>query len=148
MSPLRSLLATLLLSSLALLAACSGTPHKLPPVTTGEPSSAPTQPGTSTPVPAPPPAVREPATPEPVPQAQTSLLAKADSARARGDYDQALAILERAQRIDPDNAEVYLAMARTQAAAGHADKARTVAERGLLYCGGAAQCNALRAFLN
>ena len=35
-------------------------------------------------------------------------MAKADDARDQGDYDQALAYLERAQRIDPDNAEIYL----------------------------------------
>ena len=40
------------------------------------------------------------------------LLAKAEQATARGDYEQALALLERAQRIDPDSAEIYLQLAR------------------------------------
>ena len=74
------------------------------------------------------------------------LLAKARQAAERGDYEQALALLERAQRIDPDSAEVYLCMAQTHRARGDAVQARATAERGLLYCETAAQCEALRAF--
>ncbi len=53
-------------------------------------------------------------------------------------------MLERAQRIDPDSAEIYLAMARTHQASGDTSQARAVAERGLLYCNGRAECDALR----
>jgi tetratricopeptide (TPR) repeat protein len=68
----------------------------------------------------------EPAEPEPdTSSAYKGLLNKANSAAARGDYEQALALLERAQRIDPDaapramtrwqpprqNAECFTAMA-------------------------------------
>jgi tetratricopeptide (TPR) repeat protein len=74
------------------------------------------------------------------------LLAQAGQAAGRGDYEQALALLERAQRIDPDSAEVYLEMAKTHAARGDTVQARAVAERGLLYCSSASQCAALRAF--
>jgi Tfp pilus assembly protein PilF len=73
------------------------------------------------------------------------LLAKAEQATRRGDYEQALALLERAQRIDPDSAEVYLCMAQTHRAKGDAAQARATAERGLLYCATDAQCDALRA---
>lgn len=72
------------------------------------------------------------------------LLDRAEAAAARGDYEQALALLERAQRIDPDSAEVYLAMARTHRATGDHDRARATAERGLFYCARSAQCEALR----
>lgn len=72
------------------------------------------------------------------------LLAKAEVAADRGDYEQALALLERAQRIDPDSAEVYLGFAQTHQAKGDTAQARVTAERGLLYCSSHAVCNALR----
>lgn len=90
------------------------------------------------------------APPRPDPAASSayqSLLDQAGQARARGDYEQALALLERAQRIDPDSAAIYLAMARTHAARGDSGQARATAERGLLYCTGRSQCDALRAYL-
>jgi Tfp pilus assembly protein PilF len=74
------------------------------------------------------------------------LLDKASQARERGDYEQALALLERAQRIDADSAEIYLAMARTHSERGDAGQARAVAERGLLYCRSSKQCDSLRAY--
>ncbi|PLW68237.1 hypothetical protein C0039_13715 [Pseudohalioglobus lutimaris] len=119
------------------LSACGTNPYSLPKIETPEPE------------------YREPA-PEPVPEPQpevsrpapsgahAGLLAKADDARERGDYDQALAYLERALRIDPDNAEIYLGLAQTHAASGNDSQARATAERGLLYCNGHGQCDALR----
>ena len=74
------------------------------------------------------------------------LLAKAAQATERGDYEQALTLLERAQRIDPDSAEVYLGMAQTHKARGDLAQTRATAERGLLYCATDAQCSALRAY--
>ena len=97
-----------------------------PPATTPQPASRPREPSAS--------------------KAYQPLLAKADQAAGRGDYEQALALLERAQRIDPDSAEIYLAMARTHQASGDLSQASATAERGLLYCNGRAQCDALRAF--
>lgn len=73
------------------------------------------------------------------------LLAKAEQATDRGDYEQALALLARAQRIDPDAAEVYLGIAETHQAKGDAPQARATAERGLLYCSSESVCDALRA---
>jgi tetratricopeptide (TPR) repeat protein len=95
-----------------------------------------------------------PITPQPKPRpAQPSasaayqpLLDKAEQATASGDYEQALALLERAQRIDPDSAEIYLSMAKTHKASGDMAKSRATAERGLLYCQGSAECEALRAY--
>jgi len=72
------------------------------------------------------------------------LLGKARAASAQGDYDGAIALLERAQRIDPDSAELYLELARTYIAQGRTDQARATASRGTLYCRSAAECAALR----
>ena len=66
-------------------------------------------------------------------------------AEARRDYFVALALLERAQRIDPESGEIYLQLARTHRARGDVDQARATAERGMLFCSGSAQCSALRA---
>jgi tetratricopeptide (TPR) repeat protein len=110
---------------------------------TGTGVSQPPSPPAPTPSPEPAP---EPA-PPPAPAASEAygpLLARADQAASGGDYEQALALLERAQRIDPDNAEVYLALARTYAAKGDTRRARATAERGLLYCRSDAQCAQLR----
>ncbi|MGB1141317.1 MAG: tetratricopeptide repeat protein [Halioglobus sp.] len=74
------------------------------------------------------------------------LLDQAVAARNRGDYEQSLVLLERAQRIDPDNPDIYLAMAKTHSARGDKAQATAVAQRGLLYCSGAAQCDALRRY--
>lgn len=93
-----------------------------------------------------PPAERAPAEPNAV-QAYGPLLARAETATRAGDYDQALGLLERAQRIDPDSAEVYLHLARTYASQGRQDRARATAERGLLYCRSQRECDALREFL-
>lgn len=91
---------------------------------------------------------------DPVPPAQapqdgppghagSSLMLAALQARSAGDSSRAIALLERAQRIDPDNGELYLELARTHFAAGNAAQGRATAERGLLYCQ-RAECAALR----
>lgn len=112
-------------------------------------------PGSEPPAPPQPtvPAPKSPAPPQPPrpPQPPTTtawkpLVEKAQQARARGDYEQALALLERAQRIDPESVEIYLQLAQTHRARGNVNQARATAERGLLFCGGKAQCDALRAF--
>ena len=99
--------------------------------------------------------VTPPATsPQPAPRAAEPsasaayqpLLDKAEQASDRGDYEQALALLERAQRIDPNSADIYLALAETHRARGDATQARATAERGLLYCASRTQCDALRAY--
>lgn len=98
------------------------------------------------PTPKPPPV----SAPRPAPPSATAawqpLLAKAEQATQRGDYEEALALLERAQRIEPNSGEVYLCMARTHYARGDDVQARATAERGLLYCSSDAMCDALRGF--
>lgn len=100
------------------------------------------------PVPAPP--AKSPPLPAAESRAESAyapLLARADSATRAGDYDQAISLLERAQRIDPDNARIYLELARTYAARGYHDRAQVMAERGLLYCRSERECEDLRAYL-
>lgn len=131
----------LLVISLALLlSACGSNPYSLPKIETGEPEVAVPE----TPAPTPDKPAEQPV--EAATGAHSSLLAKADQARMQGDYPSSLAYLQRAQRIDPDNAEIYLGMARTHDAAGNSNQARATAERGLLYCSGRNQCDALRAY--
>ena len=98
-----------------------------PPSTAPKSSSTPAEPSTSS--------------------AYRGLLSKADEASSRGDYEQALALLERAQRIDPDSGEIYLNLAKTYTAKGDDVLAAATAERGLLYCRGSVQCDALRAYM-
>lgn len=90
----------------------------------------------------------EPAEPEPdTSGAYKGLLDKANSAAALGDFEQSLALLERAQRIDPDAGEIYLSLAKIYRAKGDDKLAAATAERGMLYCDGVVQCEALRAYL-
>ena len=122
------------------LAACSTSPRP-----GGEPAPIVTPPAPA--VVSPPATVTPPRPATPTARAAWQpLLAQAGAATQRGDYEQALALLERAQRIEPDSAEVYLGMARTHMAKGDSAQARVTAERGLLYCVSDAQCSALRAY--
>ena len=112
----------------------------------GQQEPAPPPPTTSAP---PPPVPEQPAPPARDPNATNAyggLVDKAADARSRGDYEQALALLERAQRIDPDSGEIYLELARTYAAKGDDASARATAERGLLYCRDD-ECAQLKAFI-
>ena len=129
------LLLLLLVTSACSIYSAPGT--KPPPVT---------KPPVAAPAPAPvPPVTRPPDSPST--KAWQPLVDKARQATARGDYEQALASLERAQRIDPDSAAIYLELARTHQARGDSAQARATAERGMLYCTGRSQCDALRAFI-
>lgn len=141
MKPVQFFPATLL--SLLLLGGCSI--YSLPESEPAPVEKAPAH-TTVTPAPTAPRPTPRPADP-PAQKAYQPLLDKADQARGRGDYEQALALLERAQRIDPDSADIYLAMARTHAARGDTSQARATAERGMLYCSGRSQCDALRLYL-
>ena len=120
-----------------LLAACSAAPEREPAAVEERPDY--TDVATPSP-PAPPPKAGEPDTRA----AYQPLLDRAGELRAKGDFELALSLLERAQRIDADSAQVYLEMARTHRARGDYAQARATAERGLLYCRSTAQCNALR----
>ncbi len=123
----------------AVLTACA-TPA--PPVREPVPVQVPQRPAVTPPVNVPK-APPRPTKPSPSAALQP-LLAQAARATALGDYEQAMALLERAQRIDPGSAAVYLGMAQTHQARGDTGQASTAAERGLLYCATDTQCNALR----
>lgn len=75
------------------------------------------------------------------------LLAQARDYRAQGDLDASFARLDRALRIAPQRAEVYLEFARSHQAAGNAEQAAASAQRGLLYCEGRT-CRDLRELLS
>jgi tetratricopeptide (TPR) repeat protein len=129
---------SLLVFALAtVLAACAGSPPREAPAPVVTPSGESSRP---TPAPEPAPRAVEPAT-----DAVTGLLAQARAAREAGETERALALLERAQRLDPARGALYLELARTHAAAGNAAQAQAFAERGLLYCQGS-ECSALARF--
>lgn len=129
----------LLLGLAAVLVGCS-----VYSVPGGEPAPVETRPDPTVIAP-PEPAPAEPAAQPGVTRAYGALVEKAEAASARGDYDQALALLERAQRIDPDSPEIYLYLARTYANQGEMAQSRATASRGTLYCRDPAECDALRA---
>jgi len=138
-----TLVAPLIVLAIVVGSGCSVTPQQptRPDVVEGQPEpAAPTSPAT----PAQPP---QPAMPIDN-SAYAGLLQRAEEARTQGDYEQALALLQRAHRIDPGSAEIYLDMARTHSARGDLDQARATAQRGLLYCSGDTQCSALRGYAN
>jgi tetratricopeptide (TPR) repeat protein len=96
-----------------------------------------------------PPAIPSQRDPQPKPtltDAAQNLITRAARAAGGGDYEQAIALLERALRIGPDRPEVYLSMAKTYKAKGDYAMASATAERGMLYCSGARQCEALRVY--
>ena len=61
----------------------------------------------------------------------------------QGDYQRAQGLLQRAQRIDSQDAQVYLELSLLYSAQGQSAQAKTMAERGLLYCA-SSTCTALR----
>ncbi|MEQ8517083.1 MAG: tetratricopeptide repeat protein, partial [Chromatocurvus sp.] len=111
-----------------------------------DPRAAGTGPGRSDPAPADPAPPRESKQEPPSGDARSSLMLAALRARSAGDSSRAIALLERAQRIDPDNGQLYLELARTHFAAGNTAQGRAMAERGLLYCR-REECAALRALI-
>lgn len=95
----------------------------------------------ASPVPAPGPASPAPAPRPSRPQsdarsASESLLAESRTARAAGRYPQAAASIERALRIDPNNAELWLELGEIQLAQGNAPQAASMARKALTLTGG------------
>ncbi len=58
-----------------------------------------------------------------------SLIDEADAAAARGEFDQAAAILERAQRIEPRNPWIWQRLAQLRLMQGQYSQAESLAER-------------------
>ena len=86
----------------------------------------------------------------PVPQnsAQKQLLSQADQHFEQGQYEQAVAIGERLLRINRNNAEVYLLLAKAHFANGLASLAKQFARQGLAYAKNAVQKRALQSIIN
>jgi tetratricopeptide (TPR) repeat protein len=130
-----------LLLAAVLLSACSG-PLQRPP-----------EPGDSVPPKTPP--LQEPAPgddsaaplPAPTPLPQDNLLARAQQSAEAGQPHESIALLERALRIAPRDARIYARLAASYAADGRHSQAAATAERGLLYCQTAAECDALRPYI-
>ncbi|GAB5413332.1 MAG: hypothetical protein Cons2KO_09350 [Congregibacter sp.] len=73
------------------------------------------------------------------------LLEEARALRQSGNYEAGFSRLERALRIAPQSADVYLELAKMHQAVGDPARAAASAQRGLLYCEGR-QCRDLRRF--
>lgn len=73
---------------------------------------------------------------DPASSAVSGLIAEARALREAGNIDESLVRLERALRIAPESALVYLELARSHEVAGNDELAKASAERGLLYCEG------------
>ena len=114
-------LAVLLLCTAA--AGCSMAPYRSP-----SPQPSP-QPSSRAPAPAPQPEAREPNA------ASVALLERSRADREAGDYSAATASLERALRIDPNNALLWIELAEVKAADGDRDQARQMARKALTLAG-------------
>lgn len=77
--------------------------------------------------------------------AVSELVAEAKAKRLSGDPAGCLAQLDRALRIAPQLADIYLELARCHSATGRDDRAAAAAQRGMLYCSGSL-CRSLRRF--
>jgi hypothetical protein len=88
------------------------------------------------PTPAPSPGPSE-AQPAPKPQSSVTLALQDEAVRAStaGDYSKATQILERAIRIEPDRAELWLELARVHLKEGDAAQAEQFARKALLFTG-------------
>lgn len=102
-------------------------------------ASAPSGPGQSAPPTAPdaPRAEPTPVVPPPGPERSLTLALRdqADGARLRGDYDAAIATLERAIRIDPDAPELWLLLSQVNLDAGDPAAAEQLARKALQFVG-------------
>jgi len=63
------------------------------------------------------------------------LMAQADELAANGEHSQAIALLERAVRIEPRNGHAWLRLARLHVASGDLNKAQQFARRAMQFAG-------------
>ena len=115
-------------------AGCSTAPYRFP-----SPSSPPPPP--QEPAPSAPPSSREVPAPQPDVEerqpsaASVALLERSRADRDAGDYAAAAAALERALRIEPNNALLWIELAEIKAADGDRDQARQMARKALTLAG-------------
>ncbi len=76
--------------------------------------------------------------------AADALRSEAREAALQGHFERALALLERAHRLQPDDPSVYLELANVYRRLGDEKMAQATAQRGLLYCDKARTCDRLR----
>ena len=119
-----SLRLALVIFALAALAGCASGPSPVPPESPAAGSGSPSAPTPAAPRPTAPPSI----------SAVDTLLAQARSLREEGRVEASLSRLERALRLAPERADVYLELARSHRVAGQDARATATAERGLLYC--------------
>ena len=114
------------------------TPAPVPPTTQTRPPSqypVPTQP-TPQPVPqTPAPAQPQPSQPKPQSTVTLALQDEAQRAATAGDLPKAIQILERAIRIQPDSAQLWIELARCHLKEGNAAQAEQFARKALLFTG-------------
>src|SRR5512134_4088926 len=110
-----------------------------PPPTAPEPTSR-TEPSTVptivVPENAPAPSSIPPRTQSDARSASDALLAQSRSQRAAGSYPQATASIERALRLDPNNAELWIERGELALQTGNATQAATMARKALTLTGG------------
>ena len=113
------------------------TPAPVPPTTQTRPPQypSPTQPAPQpipqTPVPAQP----QPQQPKPQSTVTLALQNEAERAATAGDLPKAIQILERAIRIQPDSAQLWIELARCHLKEGNAAQAEQFARKALLFTG-------------
>lgn len=103
------------------------------PTSRTEPSTVPT---IVVPESAPPPSSIPPHTQSDARSASDALLAQSRSQRAAGSYPQATASIERALRLDPNNAELWIERGELALQTGNATQAATMARKALTLTGG------------
>jgi tetratricopeptide (TPR) repeat protein len=134
-----SLVRILAIGLLATLAACTTLQGPQRPAAASKPSSdipgAPAPPGGVAPPPQPgslPPSAAAPARPPSETYGATrALLAQSRTARAAGNYAQANATIERALRIAPNDASLWVELGEIELATGNAAQAETLARKAL-----------------
>ncbi|AZZ94645.1 tetratricopeptide repeat protein [Hahella sp. KA22] len=106
------------LGILAVMTGCGVNPYRSATTETGPETTQPSTPATETAAPQQPDRTGRPVSPpvrisrvEPTPAAR-QMLANAETAAREGRYDQAMLMVERAQRMSPKAGDVYLVMAR------------------------------------
>jgi|GEM_PF-1574213 len=108
------------------------TPLPAPQTQTRQPSPAPLPPQT-TPLPVPAPVMPERPPPQPKASVTLALQDEAQRAATAGDFSKATQILERAIRIEPDRAELWIELARVHLKEGNAAQAEQFARKALLF---------------
>ena len=107
-------------------------PLPAPQTQTRQPAP-PTLPPQTTPLPVPAPVMPERAPPRPQASVTLALQDEAQRAATAGDFSKATQILERAIRIEPDRAELWIELARVHLKEGNAAQAEQFARKALLF---------------